>query len=79
MCIGFLAVPLQYGLYDYVHLSKWFVFVLWFKFKVAPVVVEPAIILAITSFSRNQSLKTYNNTSKVILIHQVFYFPTKLK
>jgi hypothetical protein len=29
--VGLLAVPLQYGLYVG-HLSKWFVFVLMFKF-----------------------------------------------
>jgi len=31
LSVGLLAVPLQYGLYV-VHLSKWFVFVLMFKF-----------------------------------------------
>jgi len=30
--VGLLAVPLQYGLYVFGHLSKWFVFVLMFKF-----------------------------------------------
>ena len=29
---GLLAVPFQYGLYVFGHLSKWFVFVLKFKF-----------------------------------------------
>ena len=32
MSVGLLAVPLQYGLYVFGHLSKWFVFVLMFKF-----------------------------------------------
>jgi hypothetical protein len=30
--VGLLAVPLQYCLYVFGHLSKWFVFVLMFKF-----------------------------------------------
>ena len=32
MSVGLLAVPFQYGLYVFGHLSKWFVFVLMFKF-----------------------------------------------
>jgi hypothetical protein len=32
LSVGLLAVPLQYGLYVFGHLSKWFVFVLMFKF-----------------------------------------------
>jgi hypothetical protein len=32
LSVGILAVPLQYGLYVFGHLSKWFVFVLKFKF-----------------------------------------------
>jgi len=32
LSVGLLAVPLQYGLYVFGHLSKWFVFVLKFKF-----------------------------------------------
>ncbi len=31
LSVGLLAVPLQYGLYVFGHLSKWFVFVLMFK------------------------------------------------
>ena len=30
--VGLLAVPFEYGLYVFVQLSKWFVFVLMFKF-----------------------------------------------
>ena len=32
LSVGLLAVPFQYGLYVFGHLSKWFVFVLMFKF-----------------------------------------------
>jgi hypothetical protein len=32
LSVGLLAVPLQNGLYVFGHLSKWFVFVLMFKF-----------------------------------------------
>jgi hypothetical protein len=32
LSIGLLAVQLQYGFYVFDHLSKWFVFVLMFKF-----------------------------------------------
>jgi hypothetical protein len=32
LSVGLLAVQLQYGLYVFGHLSKWFVFVLMFKF-----------------------------------------------
>jgi hypothetical protein len=32
LSVGLLAVLLQYGLYIFGHLSKWFVFVLMFKF-----------------------------------------------
>ncbi|MDZ4757105.1 MAG: hypothetical protein SGJ10_03065 [Bacteroidota bacterium] len=32
LSVGLLAVPLQYGLYVFGHLSKWFVVVLLFKF-----------------------------------------------
>ena len=32
MSVGLLVVPFQNGLYVFVHLSKWFVFVLMFKF-----------------------------------------------
>jgi hypothetical protein len=32
LSVGLLAVPLQYCLYVFGHLSKWFVFVLMFKF-----------------------------------------------
>ena len=32
MSVGLLVVPFQYGLYVFVYLSKWFVFVLMFKF-----------------------------------------------
>jgi len=32
LSVGLLAVPLQYGFYVFGHLSKWFVFVLMFKF-----------------------------------------------
>jgi len=32
MSVGLLVLPFQYGLYVFVHLSKWFVFVLMFKF-----------------------------------------------
>ena len=32
LSVGLLAVPLQYGLYVFGHLSKWFVLVFMFKF-----------------------------------------------
>jgi hypothetical protein len=32
LSVGLLAVPLQYGLYVFGHLSKWLVLVLMFKF-----------------------------------------------
>jgi hypothetical protein len=32
LSVGILAVQLQYGLYFFGHLSKWFVFVLMIKF-----------------------------------------------
>jgi len=32
LSVGIIAVPLQYVLYVFGHLSKWFVFVLMFKF-----------------------------------------------
>ena len=32
LSVGLLAVPLQYGLFVFGQLSKWFVFVLMFKF-----------------------------------------------
>jgi hypothetical protein len=33
LSVGLLAVPLQYGLYVFGHLSKWFVSVLMFNFS----------------------------------------------
>ena len=32
LSVGLIAVPFEYGLYVFGHLSKWFVFVLMFKF-----------------------------------------------
>jgi hypothetical protein len=32
LSVGLLAVPFDYGLYVFGHLSKWFVFALMFKF-----------------------------------------------
>jgi hypothetical protein len=50
LSVGLLAVPLQYGLYVFGHLSKWFVFVLMFKFWLVSCFGTVVLPLAITVF-----------------------------